>query len=323
MKKIFQKRSFTRLIVILFLMLIIFLPVSWIVFQKACMRRTTTWVEQMEKEGGKDRLFIEANEIEKKADEIVSFASSIDGIKLSGSYYDREKNAPVILFFRGLWSSSFVDAIPIYEITKKMNWNLLITTSRAHGESGGNFSTLGVLEKYDCRDWVNWVMEHWGRQTPIFLMGVSMGGATVMMSSNLGLPDSVYGIIDDCGFTTAKEMIRENCKAHLPKFIPSSIFEFFLEAGTRIWGDFDLEQADACKALSQTDIPVLIIHGNEDTKAPLSMAYKLYDSCRSEKEIYIVNGADHAENYQADPEKYGDIIIRFIKKHMSYSQKED
>ena len=272
--------------------------VSWIVFQKACMRRTTTRVEQMEKEGGKDRLFIEANEIEKKADEIVSFASSIDGIKLSGSYYDREKNAPVILFFRGFWSSSFV-------------------------ESGGNFSTLGVLEKYDCRDWVNWVMEHWGRQTPIFLMGVSMGGATVMMSSNLGLPDSVYGIIDDCGFTTAKEMIRENCKAHLPKFIPSSIFEFFLEAGTRIWGDFDLEQADACKALSQTDIPVLIIHGNEDTKAPLSMAYKLYDSCRSEKEIYIVNGADHAENYQADPEKYGDIIIRFIKKHMSYSQKED
>ena len=79
----------------------------------------------MEKEGGKDRLFIEANEIEKKADEIVSFASSIDGIKLSGSYYDREKNAPVILFFRGFWSSSFVDAIPIYEITKKMNWNLL------------------------------------------------------------------------------------------------------------------------------------------------------------------------------------------------------
>lgn len=134
---------------------------------------------------------------------------------------------------------------------------------------------------------------------------------------------TMYGIIDDCGFTTAKEMIRENCKAHLPKFIPSSIFEFFLEAGTRIWGDFDLEQADACKALSQTDIPVLIIHGNEDTKAPLSMAYKLYDSCRSEKEIYIVNGADHAENYQADPEKYGDIIIRFIKKHMSYSQKED
>lgn len=75
--------------------------VSWIVFQKACMRRTTTRVEQMEKEGGKDRLFIEANEIEKKADEIVSFASSIDGIKLSGSYYDREKNAPVILFFVG------------------------------------------------------------------------------------------------------------------------------------------------------------------------------------------------------------------------------
>ena len=72
--------------------------------------------------------------------------------------------------------------------------------------------------------------------------------------------------------------------------------------------------------LSETDCTIALI---PHTKAPLSMAYKLYDSCRSEKEIYIVNGADHAENYQADPEKYGDIIIRFIKKHMSYSQKED
>ena len=28
-----------------------------------------------------------------------------------------------------------------------------------------------------------------------------MGASIVMMSSDLELPDSVYGIIDDCGFT--------------------------------------------------------------------------------------------------------------------------
>lgn len=52
------------------------------------------------------------------------------------------------------------------------------------------------------------------------------------------------------------------------------------------WGHFCISKADACKAVSQTDIPILIIHGDRDTQAPLSMAYRLYDSCSSEKQLY-------------------------------------
>lgn len=48
-------------------------------------------------------------------------------------------------------------------------------------------------------------------------MGISMGGAVVTMSSNLDFPDSVCGIIDDCGFTTSTKMLELNCKSHLPK----------------------------------------------------------------------------------------------------------
>lgn len=47
-------------------------------------------------------------------------------------------------------------------------------------------------------------------------------------------------------------------------------------------GTLCISKADACKAVSQTDIPILIIHGDRDTQAPLSMAYRLYDSCSSE-----------------------------------------
>lgn len=71
-----------------------------------------------------------------------------------------------------------------------------------------------------------------------------------------------------------------------------------------------------CYTLAHTDIPLLIIHGDEDMKAPLSMAYKLYDSCNGEKQLYIVHGADHTENYRKDPGGYEKIVTKFIEERL-------
>ena len=237
---------------------------------------------------------------------------AFDNTKLIGHYYEREKGAPLIVFFHGLWGHSYLDGVPIYRITQKHNWNLLLCDLRAQGDSEGEFSTLGVLEKYDCLDWVEWAQNRFGDKNPIFLMGVSMGASIVMMSSDLELPDSVYGIIDDCGFTSTLDVIKQNNNKQISKYIPKNLFPTMLNVGTKIWGSFDLSDADACKALAHTDIPLLIIHGDEDMQAPLSMAYKLYDSCNGEKQLYIVHGADHAENYRKDPEGYEKIVTKFI-----------
>ena len=153
-------------------------------------------------------------------------------------------------------------------------------------------------------------------------MGVSTGASIAMMSSNLGLPKSVRGIIDDCGFTSTMEMIDVNCKSHLPDYIPTRMFDFFVEMGTSVWGHFCISKADACKAVSQTDIPILIIHGDRDTQAPLSMAYRLYDSCSSEKQLYVVHGANHAENYRKNPEGYENVIAQFVEEHSGALKKE-
>lgn len=188
-----------------------------------------------------------------------------------------DKDQKWLIFFHGLWSNGYVSGEPTYKITKNQGWNLLLVSMRAHDESEGEFSTLGVIEQYDCKAWANWAVERFGEEKSIFFMGVSTGASIAMMSSNLGLPKSVRGIIDDCGFTSTMEMIDVNCKSHLPDYIPTRMFDFFVEMGTSVWGHFCISKADACKAVSQTDIPILIIHGDRDTQAPLSMAYRLYD----------------------------------------------
>ena len=294
---------------------------SRLVFQRICKRRTTPWSDLGTADDDEYRILIDAYKIKNQSNETVMI-QAFDNTKLIGHYYEREKGAPLIVFFHGLWGHSYLDGVPIYRITQKHNWNLLLCDLRAQGDSEGEFSTLGVLEKYDCLDWVEWAQNRFGDKNPIFLMGVSTGASIAMMSSNLGLPKSVRGIIDDCGFTSTMEMIDVNCKSHLPDYIPTRMFDFFVEMGTSVWGHFCISKADACKAVSQTDIPILIIHGDRDTQAPLSMAYRLYDSCISEKQLYVVHGANHAENYRKDPEGYENVIAQFVEEHSGALKKE-
>ena len=68
--------------------------------------------------------------------------------------------------------------------------------------------------------------------------------------------------------------------------------------------------------LTYTNVPILIIHGDKDNQAPLSMAYKIYDSCQGEKDLYIVSGATHKECYRTNPEKYEKIVSEFIEKNL-------
>ena len=310
-------------VIILAAGIVVFLWGSNVLFLKACIRRETPWPDLGKADEVEYEELIDAYNIKREINESI-IISAEDGMKLAGNYYERKKEAPVVLFFHGLWSHSAVDGVAIYRITKEMNWNLLLVTSRAHDESGGTIATLGIRERYDCRDWAEWAADRFGENTPLFLMGISMSGAAVMMSSNLDLPDSVCGIIEDCGYISPMEMITLNAVEKLPRWFPEGIFKIFMEAGTRIYGHFSLYEADAGKALSETNVPILIIHGDKDCTAPVSMAYSLYHQCRSEKELFIVHGADHAESYRTDPEKYKRTVSKFLKKYAAvYIQKKN
>lgn len=82
-------------------------------------------------------------------------------------------------------------------------------------------------------------------------------------------------------------------------------------------GRCNLRGVDACKALMNTKIPVLIIHGDKDTQAPVAMAYRLNNSCKSEKQMLIIRGAGHTDCYKIDPLRYENAVYEFIKNHIT------
>lgn len=236
---------------------------------------------------------------------------SRDGITLAGRYYHVKDGAPVSIIFHGYRSTLGTDCNGGYYLSTKRGYNVLAVYQRAHRESGGKTITFGVKERFDCLDWIAYVNERFGEKTPILLMGLSMGAATVLMAAGLDLPSNVKGVMADCGFSSPKEILQEVIKQM--KF-PLRTTYFFVRISARIFGHFDPEEASALEALKNAKVPVLIIHGDDDRFVPSRMSRDNYDACASAKEILVVPGAGHGLSYCVDAKAYEKAVNDFMDR---------
>lgn len=234
-----------------------------------------------------------------------------DGTKLKGRYFHMADGGPVILMFHGYRSSAYRDAMGAFKISKECGYNLLVVDQRAHHGSGGRTITFGVQERYDCLDWIAFVNERFGKETKIFLVGLSMGAATVLMAAGLDLPENVKGIMADCGYSTPRDIL---CSVIQSMKLPVKPVYFFIRLSAILFGGFDPDSASANEALKKCKIPVLFIHGEGDSLVPCEMGKANYEACIAEKEIFLVPKADHGMSYLHDAKKYMDVTKTFIRR---------
>lgn len=236
---------------------------------------------------------------------------SRDGTLLSARYYHVSDGAPIHIEFHGYRSRATTDFCGINVLVRDLGHNTLLVDQRAHGNSGGKSITFGIKERYDCLDWVNYVTNRFGTDTKIILSGLSMGGATVLMASELDLPENVIGIMADCPYSSPKEIIKQECKKMK---LPAALAYPFIRLGAIIFGRFDPSAANAKDAVSKTKIPILIIHGEDDDFVPCSMSREIYDSCASDKTLVTIPKASHGISYIIDRPLYENKVSEFLNK---------
>ena len=110
-----------------------------------------------------------------------------DGTPLAARYYHHADGAPLAIIFHGYRGYAERDGLGGYTLCTALGYNVLLPDQRAHGYSGGHTITMGVKERYDARDWTVWARSRFGPEVPIFLMGVSMGAATVLLARHTGI----------------------------------------------------------------------------------------------------------------------------------------
>lgn len=246
--------------------------------------------------------------------ESVEIRSSRDGTVLKGRYYKFSEDKTLNIFFHGYHGSALRDGCGGFKMSKETGRNLLMVDQRANGESGGNVITFGILERYDCLDWVNYAVDRFGDDLKIMLSGVSLGAATVLMAADVGLPKNVKCIVADCGYSSPKEII---CKVASEMGYSPKLCYPLLKMACKLRAHFDLDESSAIKSVSHTDIPILIIHGDDDRYVPCEMAHRIYDACVSKKELLIVPKAPHAGCFIIDEKAYKETVERFTAEAMA------
>ena len=138
-----------------------------------------------------------------------------------------------------------------------------------------------------------------------------MGGATAMITSGYeDLPENVVGIVADCGYTSAKEIIS---KVVRDMKLPPKLVYPFIKLGARLYGGFDIDEFSPIEQVKKSKIPTIFVHGDSDGFVPLEMTIANYEACSaSKKKLYIVEGADHGLAYVVAGDGYLDELHAFF-----------
>lgn len=239
--------------------------------------------------------------------------TSFDGLALSALYLPAQgESRGTVVAFHGYRSLATIDFALEAEFFHGLGYDVLLPYQRSHGESQGKYITYGVKERFDCRDWARYAAQRFGEDKPLFLMGISMGAATVLMASGLELPGNTRGIVADCGFTTPWDIMAHVARRDYR--LPPFPLLYLLDGLARLRAGFRLKGADTRKALERNRIPVLFLHGEEDGFVPLSMTEENFAACRAEKRLYTVPGAGHAQSFGVDPEGCKRVLREFLER---------
>lgn len=239
---------------------------------------------------------------------------SFDGINLAGRLIDNHSDVCIICC-HGYHSYGEFDFSCIGEYYYKKGYKILIIDERAHGKSEGRFSTFGILESKDLLEWIKYIDKRF-TNIKILIDGISMGSSTTLYATGLELPNSVKGVIADCGFTSPFDIVKYtmNRKYHLPHFPILNFVNFASKIRTGI----KLNDYKTADALKKCKVPVFFLHGKKDSIVPYEMSIENYNAVNSYKEMYLVENADHGVSYLIEKEVCTKKLQDFIDYCLKY-----
>ena len=237
--------------------------------------------------------------------------TSFDGLTLRGRYYEYAKGAPLEILFHGYQGNSERDLCGGVQRCFSLGRSALLVDQRGSGESDGNVISFGINERKDCLKWIEFAIEKFGKDVKIMLGGVSMGGATAILTAGEDLPKNVVCALGDCPYSSAKEIIQKIVKEMR---LPPKLVYPFIKLGARLFGHFNLDETSPLQAMQTCKIPILLLHGDEDAFVPLEMSRRIYEACNTPKRLVVVKGAGHGLAFPQDQSGYVAALREFEKE---------
>ncbi|MFK8184897.1 MAG: alpha/beta hydrolase [Phormidesmis sp.] len=176
---------------------------------------------------------------------------------------------------------------------RQLGFSVLMFDYRGYGRSEGDFPHEAQLYADSEAVWAYLRNERGVAAEDILIYGESMGGA-IALNLAINHPDA-SGLIMQSSFTSMAAAIK-----HRPL---ASLFPI----------DGILHEAfNSIDKIEHLKMPVLFIHGTEDSVVPVSLSQALYEKAPAAKQLARIPNADHVSIYRPEA-SYFKTIDQFVR----------
>ena len=237
------------------------------------------------------------------------FITSFDKTKLHAMLYEYKSSKKVAIMCHGYSGTprrDFCGGAPEF---MKMGYSVILIDERGHSLSGGRGITFGIKESKDLLCWIKFAKERFGEDIELVLMGISMGGTTVLNVADK--VDSNIKIIADCPYASIKEMFYKDIK---DLKLPIWIFYPLLKMSALIFMHVNISKFNNYNTIKNARCPILIVHGDQDSVIPYWMSYGLFKVYQDKIRYELFAHADHGISYIIDKQRYREVISDFLSE---------
>ena len=192
-------------------------------------------------------------------------------------------------------------------------FTVLLPDARAHGASGGNLATYGLLERNDIHAWL---ADLQAKEKPrcVYGLGESMGAAQLLQS--LQASASFCAVVAESPFANFREIAydRMGQPFHLGPWVGRTLLRPLVEiAFLRAHWKYglDMEQVSPENAIIEAHVPVLLIHGQIDGNIPVRHSRRIHALAR-QTVVWEVPGADHCGAIAAAPAEFQNRLLAWF-----------
>lgn len=233
--------------------------------------------------------------------------TTADGMHLAAWYVPgRQPNAVILV--HGIHANRQA-TLPAAVMFFEAGYHVLMVDLRGHGDSEGERVSYGFYERQDVQAAVSYLIaekeiEHVGA------IGYSLGGAAVAQAA--ASDERLQAVVIQSSFSSLSDAVDDSFAEYTKwpewPFAPAVIKAAERELGVTV------EEIDSARALGTlSPRPVFIIHGSEDKLFPVRQAFKLYQTAKAPKDLWVIEGMGHEYPF-AHKGEYQQRVLAFFNE---------
>ncbi|MCC7667510.1 alpha/beta hydrolase [Liquorilactobacillus satsumensis] len=260
------------------------------------------------------RLAADQRWLKNESQQVWTETAATQKLKLKAFYLPAEHSSKQTIIVAHGYQENHRLMASYIRMLHNQGYNVLAPDDRGAGQSQGSYIGFGWPDRLDYLKWIELLIKRQGQEVQIGLFGVSMGAATVMMTSGEKLPRQVKAIIADSGYSSITAELAYELKARfgLPKepLITTAGWYSLLKNG------FNFNDGNTVRQLHKNQLPLFLIHGQADKFVPTRMVYQNYTSTRGIRRLWVVPKTGHAMAYYNYPKEYTQKVETFFKEYL-------